>query len=93
MFNNPFNYTTDQPDHDIAPKLTSEFDPWYVLAWAAHDRAEKRKRHWNRTLNTLGSWIVSIGLHLKHAAHPFIPEKRLAPRPISTHNYRSRHRR
>lgn len=93
MSNNPFNYMVDQPDHDITPKLTPEFAPWYLLALAAQDRAEKRKKQWQHFLNTVGSWIVSMGLHLKHAAHPFVPVRHISPRPISIHNYRSHRRR
>jgi len=92
MSNNPFNFMADQPDHDIAPKLTSEFAPWYILALTAQDRRAKWERLWQSWLHTLGSWLVVLGLHIKHALHPYVTRRHLSPRAVSLHHHRVRRR-
>jgi hypothetical protein len=93
MSNNPFGFMVDQFDHDIAPKLPSEFAPWYILALVAQDCAAKKEQVKHARLRALGSWLVSLGLRIKHVTHPYVARRHLLVRTVSLHHPRVRHRR
>ena len=90
---NPFNYPVDHHDREINPHLTDEFDSVYIMSLAAKLRAEKSKLQRQSWLSALGSWLVSLGLRLKHGAHPHLAARHVSARWVSVHNYRTHHRR
>lgn len=85
---NLFNYPPHRDEYDFAQKLGGEFDPLYIRSLAAEERvgrSRNRRKHW---LMALGSWLVSLGLRIKHGANPYAVTRHVSPRLVSIHNHR-----
>jgi hypothetical protein len=91
MSMNPFDFQTYEDVLDITPKLPDEYDPVYILSLAAQHRTEQMKDKRRKWLSVLGSWIVALGLRIKHGVHPYMSVRHISPRLIRVHHHRVRH--
>ena len=88
---NPYDFQTYEDVLDITPKLPDEYDPVYILSLAAQHRTEQMKNKRRKWLSVLGSWIVALGLRIKHDVHPYMPVRHTSPRLVRVQHHRVHH--
>jgi hypothetical protein len=88
---NPFNFMIRKDEQKSDPQLANEFDPVYIELLAKNENANRTKGKRRSWLAAIGSWIIALGLRIKHGFHPGLAVRRVSVRAVSAHHYRMRH--